>query len=254
MNSEFNNLFSSLEELISHASKANTEIISETTKYLSGMDRSNLNADTLTNLQQGVLTTAVTKVAALNMKYTKDLLNLGVELSKSLNNQTPPDDSTTPPPSSVSAFEIKTEAVAGGVATTAFLLNSDKDTPIICKVQNTSYSLQAEVPTIVNFETTYQPQLFELIKGTPQRVDVSVAIPKDTIPGVYYSKITVAGFEHTHFDFYITVSAAPETVEPKAKKTTSTAKKTTSATKKTSTTAKKTSSTSTKKTTTAKKK
>ena len=52
--------------------------------------------------------------------------------------------------------------------------------------------------------------MFELNKGAAQRVDAVIEIPADTQPGVYNSRITVEGFNHSHFDLVLEVTPAKE--------------------------------------------
>jgi hypothetical protein len=202
------NIFAELEELISEASRYNTEVISETTKFLSNMDRSKLNRQYFNNLQEGLFSDAIQKIVTLNVNYAKDLMQMGIDLSRKLNETpdgTEASSGVTKPPvkSSVSAFKIETSAIQGGEATTAFLLNSDKENPILCKVQNATFQLSSDATVQTDFKTEYSPQLFELVKGIAQRVDVKIHIPADAQEGRSIRKFTVAGFEYTPFDLIV---------------------------------------------------
>jgi hypothetical protein len=210
VSSTIKNIFSELEELISEASRYNTEVISETTKFLTKMDSSKLNMKYFNNLQENILSDAIQKIVTLNVNYAKELMQMGIDLTKKLNETSEgmeANSNVSKPPmkSSVSAFKLETSATQGEEATTAFLLNSDKETPILCKVQNVNFQLDSDQSVSLDFKTEYSPQLFELIKGVAQRVDVKINIPATTPEGVYTSKINVAGFEHTHFDLIINV-------------------------------------------------
>ena len=208
--STINDVFRNIEDLISKASKANTEMIAETAKFLGNLDKGKINRDYILKLNQALFSEAVNKITALNIKYTTELINIGVGLSKKLNEtsvavSSADSDKTK---SSVSAFELKASGFTGGTATTAFLLNSDKNEPILCKVLNASFQREDDQTKKVNFKVTYTPQLFELQRGIAQRVDAVITIPSKATPGNYKSRISVEGFEHTHFDVALTVSKA----------------------------------------------
>ncbi len=215
MSNQFNNLFGSIEELISKASETNQEIINETSKFIRNFDTSNLNREYITNLQRGIFTDAINKITELNVGYTTKLMDIGLDIARQLNKDNAPGNNgsstvhTGPARSSVSAFTLKASGVPGGTAAMAFLLNSDKEDPILCKVQNTSYHLKEDNTVTANCTTEYTPQMFELRKGVAQRVDAKITIPKDAVPGVYHSRVTVAGFEHSHFHLVLHIAAAP---------------------------------------------
>lgn len=221
--STYKNIISQLEDLISSASKANTEAISETTKFISQLDRSKLNMDTFREVEQKLISETLVSVTKLNIRYITELIQLSVALTRRLNENSSAAASTqqaAPQKASVSAFEIKTSATAGETATAAFLLNSDKNEPIICEVTNTAFYSTAG--TNAGFETpvSYSPQAFELIKGNAQRVDVFIPVPADVPSDVYKSMISVKGFEHAHFDLLLQVTAPIRNEEPVVKSAT----------------------------------
>ena len=199
-----------LESLIAEASRSNTEVISEITKFLAGLDKTRLEPKYIINMQQKLFSEAIQSILALNFNYMKELMHIGVEISKKLNDPSNEISKTKTTDksfgdNSISAFELKTTVRPGNEGKIAFLLNSDKEVPIICKVQNELFQMETDKTEWVDFEMSYHPQLFELRKGISQRVDAIILIPKNTKTGIYKSKITVAGFEHTHFNVTVEV-------------------------------------------------
>ena len=201
-----------IEQLIKKASAANTEIISETARFLQQLTTSKLSGENVASLQKQLFSDAVNLFVKLNIQHTSNLIDMGVAISKHLNQQfdkqtnAPPADQEPQYDTDKPAFELNASCHAGGTATAEFLLNSDKKEPVLCHLMQTSFALEGD-PSVQNeFETTFLPQSFQLLFGKPQRVEIKVKPPAATQAGMYRSHIRVHGFEHTFFDLILTVT------------------------------------------------
>ncbi|MBK7937780.1 MAG: hypothetical protein IPJ82_12105 [Lewinellaceae bacterium] len=210
-----------IEQLIKKASAANTEIISETARFLQQLSTSKLSGENVASLQKQLFSDAVNLFVKLNIQHTANLIDMGVAISKHLNQQfdkqtnTPPVQQEPQYDTDKPAFELNATCQAGGTATAEFLLNSDKKDPVLCHLMQTSFALEGD-PSVQNeFETTFLPQSFQLLFGKPQRVEIKIKLPAATRAGVYRSHIRVHGFEHTFFDLLLNVTPQQKTV-PKA--------------------------------------
>ena len=220
-----------IEQLIKKASEANTVIISETAKFLQQLGSSKLNGEGLASMQKQLFSDAVNLFVKLNIQHTANLIDMGVAISKQLNrNMESRSGAATPPAPTAEpgkpAFELNANCEAGKTAAVEFLLNSDKQEPVVCQLKQSAFDLESDPAVQVECEVSFAPQSFELLFGKPQRVEMKVAVPAGTEPGQYRSHIHVDGFEHTFFDLLLTVSAPlPKTVARKAAKPKSTAAK-----------------------------
>jgi len=200
-----------IEHLLKKASEANTVIIAETTRFLQQLASSKMNTRDMAGMQKQLFKDAVNLFVKVNLQHTANLIDMGVAISKHLNekfNGTPGANSG-PVGAEVSekpAFELKTSAQAGKTATTAFLLNSDKSEPVKCELFHSVFTDESNPENRLSVISKFTPQSFELISGASQRIDMTIAIPVEGKPGLYRSHIKVQGFEHTHFDVLLEVA------------------------------------------------
>jgi len=209
-----------IEHLLKKASEANTVIIAETTRFLQQLASSKMNTRDMAGMQKQLFKDAVNLFVKVNLQHTANLIDVGVAISKHLNekfNSSPADYSETVSAESVEkpAFELKTSGQAGKTATTAFLLNSDKSEPVKCELFHSVFTDEQNPENLLSVISKFNPQSFELMSGNAQRIDMTVAIPIEGKPGLYRSHIKVQGFEHTHFDVLLEVTppAVAATVE-----------------------------------------
>lgn len=218
-----NNLLKSagqeVEQLISKISKSNTEIISEVTKFLGQLSASKMSFNDVVSMEKKMLTDTVDMFIKLNSKYTSDLIDIAVAVSKQLNQNTVKTNgfeggqSATAQP----AFEIKTGAEAGGTASAAFLLNSSKPGTIKCNIKSSDFVSESNKDLKFTPAISFTPQSFEMNQGVPQKVESSIPVPAGTAAGVYRSHVVVEGFEDTFLDILLEVTASKTEVASPAK-------------------------------------
>lgn len=61
------------------------------------------------------------------------------------------------------------------------------------------------------FEIGFNPQAFELKPGESKPVNIHIKIPENTLPGFYYCKVQVKGFEPSYFAIQLTITAKQNT-------------------------------------------
>jgi hypothetical protein len=229
----YNNILAELEELITSASRANTEVISNAAKFISRIDRSNLKIGSFRASDQQVLSETLLEVTKINVKYISDLLNLSVKLARRLNGDegvTPVKKETPPAVSSISAFEIKASSATGEKALVSFLVGNEKDEPVLCTLENTPFQLIYSTENVYfEPEVTYLPQAFEILKDQPVRVDVIIKVPEDVVPGTYKSKITAKDYDYIHCSVFLEVTAPKHMIKPETTVTKVASKKKTGA-------------------------
>jgi hypothetical protein len=200
-----------IENLFKKTTEANKLFLTESVKFVKQLSSSKIKGEELFTTQKQLLKDAVNLFVKLNIQYTSNLIDLGVAVTKRLNQNlnTKENSSSEQRDSSDNkpAFVLNISGAAGETVTAQFLLDSNKEEPVICNLKQTEYSFENDPLVKKVFETTFNPQSFEILQGQSQKVDINIKIPDDVKEGVYLSNIQVDGFEHTFFSLYITVTS-----------------------------------------------
>jgi hypothetical protein len=210
MSEQQSSIAQDLEHLFKKTTEANKLFISESTKFVKRLSSSNIKKEEIFTTQKQVFKDAVNLFVKLNIQHAENLIDLSVAITRRFNqNPNTNEDSGTEQQSTVSndpAFILNVSGVAGSTVTTQFLLDSNKEEPIICNLKQTEFTLENDHSVKKVFETTFTPQSFEILHGQSQKVDINVKIPADANEGIYLSNILVDGFEHTFFSLYVTIT------------------------------------------------
>lgn len=220
MNDQQSSISRDLEHLFKKTTEANKLFLAESAKFVRRISSSNIKGEELFVTQKQLFKDAVNLFVKLNIQHTSNLIDLGVAITKRLNqnlsarqNESSQQDF---PGDNKPAFVLNVSGAPGATVTTQFLLDSNKEEPIICNLKQTEYTLESDPSVKKVFETTFTPQSFEILQGQSQKVDINIKIPADATEGVYLSNIQVDGFEHTFFSLYITVTSPKDsTNKPK---------------------------------------
>jgi hypothetical protein len=200
-----------IENLLKKTTEANKLFLTESVKFVKQLSSSKIKGEELFTTQKQLLKDAVNLFVKLNIQYTSNLIDLGVAVTKRLNQNlnTKENSSSEQRDSSDNkpAFVLNISGAAGETVTAQFLLDSNKEEPVICNLKQTEYTFENDPSVKEIFETTFNPQSFEILQGQSQKVDINIKIPDDVKEGVYLSNIQVDGFEHTFFSLYITVTS-----------------------------------------------
>lgn len=207
-----------LQDLFKKTAEANQLFLTEGAKFVSQLATGKLKGDKLAALNNKVLADAFSAYFRLGIQYTSNLVDLGVTLTKRLNNEM--SSGETHPVSEDNgqqgkpAFILKAAGAPGVTAKTEFLLDNDRKEPVVCNLRQTPYALQDEPDVKLQFDTSFSPQSFELLPGQPQKVEISISIPHDVKEGIYVSHMQVEGFEHIYFSLYLQVASQQSTNTP----------------------------------------
>ena len=200
-----------IENLFKKTTEANKLFLTESVKFVKQLSSSKIKGEELFTTQKQLLKDAVNLFVKLNIQYTSNLIDLGVAVTKRLNQNlnTKENSSSEQRDSSDNkpAFVLNISGAAGETVTAQFLLDSNKEEPVICNLKQTEYTFENDPSVKEIFQTTFNPQSFEILQGQSQKVDINIKIPDDVKEGVYLSNIQVDGFEHTFFSLYITVTS-----------------------------------------------
>lgn len=205
-----------LESLFKKTTEANKIFFLESAKFIKNISASNVKGENIFATQKQLFKDAVNLFVKLNIQHTSNLIDLGVAITKKMNQQAGGNDNDTSKGDETTgetkpAFVLNVSAAAGTTATTQFLLDSDKKDPVVCNLVQSSYEFQNDPSVKVPFETTFIPQSFQLNFGQPHKVEIKIEIPADAKEGIYLGNIQVDGFEHTYFSLFINVTPYRDT-------------------------------------------
>jgi len=220
MNDQQSSIAQELEHLFKKTTEANKVFLSESGKFIRQLSSSKIKGEELFTTQKQLFKDAVNLFVKLNIQHTSNLIDLGVAITKRLNQNLSAKQNESSqqdfPGNNTPAFVLNASGAPGATVTTQFLLDSNKEEPIVCNLKQTEYTLESD-PTVKKvFETTFTPQSFEILHGQSQKVEIKIKIPTGATEGVFLSNIQVDGFEHTFFSLYITVATPNDsTNQPK---------------------------------------
>ena len=210
MDRENTSLAKDIEELINKSIEANKVFLSESSKLVRGFTTPG-EKKTSTIFQPNFFAEAFNAYAKMNIQHIKNMLDLGVSLVKKAGTQSSTDAAEDPTPEQTPepAFILKGAVEQGGKLALSFLLDNIKQAAVLCKLVNTSYSLQSDPLIEENFITNFSPQSFMLKTGEQQRINIDISVPVSAKPGVYISNAQVQGFEPAYFSILLTVNEIP---------------------------------------------
>jgi hypothetical protein len=212
MNQQKTSITDELRELFNKTTEANKIFMSESAKFVTRLDPSKLKAENLASLPKELLTDAFTAFVKLNIQYTSNLIDLGLAMTRRLNQEIETKKNTSESQQEFStagkpAFVLNLSGAPATVVNTQFLLDNDKTNAVSCELKQTEYILETDPSVKANFETIFLPSSFQLLPGQPQKIDISVKIPPGIKEGTYLSNMEVEPVEHSFFSLYLTITA-----------------------------------------------
>jgi len=140
--------------------------------------------------------------SSLNIQYVKNLMDLGVSLTRSFTkDQT---DSEEPEEKQEPAFVLQGEGKSGDKIVLQFVLDNSKIEEVNCTLINSRFRQIGKMEE-VEFDLLFSPQVFLLMPGASQTVDIHISIPTKTEAAIYHSHVQVKGFEPAYFSIQISV-------------------------------------------------
>ncbi len=203
-----------LETLFKKTTEANKSFFSESAKFIKKISASDMKGEEIFGTQQKIFKEAFNLFVKLNIQHTSNLIDLGIAITKRLNQEENNEDQEPSDGESFSestpAFVLNISTAAGNTATTQFLLDSEKKDPVFCHLNQSEFVYDNDPSITESFVTRFLPQSFQLNFGEPQKIEIFVDIPSTAKEGIYKSDIKVEGFEHTYFTLFLKVTTPPD--------------------------------------------
>jgi hypothetical protein len=198
-------LMKDIEELVQKSIEANKLFISEGSKFITQL--ATKPGENIKKFQADTFTNTINAYMHLNIQHLKNMVDLGVSLTKEMmNGQTQEEKSNEPAAKEDKpAFVLKANGKPGATISLQFLVDNVKKEAATCNLLHTEYTNQATAVQ-QNFKTLFTPQSFTLEPGTSQTIAIQINIPRKTIPGIYTSNAQVQGFEPAFFSIHLTIT------------------------------------------------
>src|SRR5437868_3813840 len=134
MSEQQSSITEDLEHLFKKTTEANKLFFKESAKFVKQLSSSNVKGEELFSKQKQLFKDAVNLFVKLNIQHTSNLIDLGVAITKRLNQNLDTTQSESPqqdfPGDGKPAFVLSVSGKPGATATTQFLLDSNKEEPI----------------------------------------------------------------------------------------------------------------------------
>jgi hypothetical protein len=199
-----NTILKDIEELVQKSAEANKLFITEGSKFIQQLG-SKKSGENIKTFQPDAIANVVTAYMQLNIQHLKNMVDLGVSLTKEMMGQKNEDNETVSKENKP-AFNLKGNGRPGSTINVHFLIDNVKTEAAVCTMINTAYTLEAVNTKQQNFITVFSPQAFTIEPGASQAVGISIKIPKKTTLGIYTSVAQVQGFEPAFFSISLTIT------------------------------------------------
>ncbi|GAB3021921.1 hypothetical protein GCM10027051_29010 [Niabella terrae] len=158
--------------------------------------------------QSNLLSQAINAYATLNIRHLKNMMDLGMELTRQAvktagsATTTADEEETAVEPS----FILQQSVKAGSSTRFQFVMDNDKSEAVTVQLIHSAYRPDVATDAGLDFPTVFKPARFVLDPGAEQRVDLRITVPKKTAAGTYTAQVQVSGFEPAYFRIQLDVT------------------------------------------------
>jgi hypothetical protein len=222
-----NEIIHAWQNLIEQSVKANTAFLEESAKIFTSLLSKKTDAKDFVKINTEVLTAAANNFIRLNITNTENLMNFGVNISRSIfsfidtKNNTDTDSgqenepAANQPESAVSKTknQINLSVKQGEQISTSFYLNSHNAFAQTGKFTYEDF-IDETTGKKVGLSMSISPIEFMLEPAKSLKIDISLAATNTINPGTYKSTVRLEGMDNQEFDIVADVTGnTPEIVE-----------------------------------------
>ncbi|WP_346237022.1 hypothetical protein ABDK00_012715 [Niabella insulamsoli] len=191
-----------IEDLVNKTIEANKIFFNESARLLKQMASDPGSTKTIPVFNNDFLSKAMNAYASLSVRHLKNMIDLGLSLTRQASSSTEPDQ----PEDTAPAFILKGACVAGAAVQLQFVIDNDKKEMATCELVHTDFLLQPGASVKGAFTTVFTPRSFELQPGGSQAIVIDIQTAKRSVPGLYSSRVQVKGFEPAFFSIELTIN------------------------------------------------
>jgi len=207
-----NNLINAWQCLIEQSVKANTAFLEESAKIFTSLLSKKIETKDLLKINTEVLNAAANNFIKLNITNTENLVNFGLNVSRSFfsftDTKNDSDVNTSQPaePPAINARnQINLSVKQGEKISTSFYLNSHNAFPQTGKFFYEDFIDEATGKKGA-ISMLISPKEFTLEPGKSLKIDVSIDAANNTNPGKYKSAVRLDGMDNQEFDIVADVT------------------------------------------------
>ena len=206
-----NEIINAWQSLIEQSVKANTLFLEESGKLFTSLLSKKIDAKDLLKINNEILKAATNNYIKLNITNTENLMNFGVNVSRSIfsfiDKTNTKDTGTSQEPTSQatnSRNQINLSVKQGEQLSTSFYLNSHN-----AFSQNGNFYYEDFIDERTGKKAAItmviSPKEFTLEAGKSIKVDISVAVNINIVPGKYKAIVSLQGMDNQEFDIVVEV-------------------------------------------------
>jgi len=221
-----NNIIDAWQSLIEKSVKANTAFLEESAKIFTSLLSKKIDTKDLLKINTEAFNAAANNFIKLNIANTENLVNFGLNVSRSFfsfidtkNNTDADSGQQTESPSAKSRSQINLSVKPGEQISTSFYLNSHNAFSQTGKFYYEDFIDEATAKQVA-IAMLISPGEFTLEPGKSLKIDISLDVKSDIIPGKYKSTVRLEGMDNQEFDIVVDVAenhqAGKQVVKPAA--------------------------------------
>jgi hypothetical protein len=206
-----NNIINAWQSLIEQSVKANTAFLEESAKIFTSLLSKKIETQDLLNINTEVLNAAANNFIKLNITNTENLMNFGLNVSRSffsfidLKNNTDSNSSQqAESPATNARSQINLSVKQGEQIAASFYLNSHN-----AFSQTGKFYYEDFIDEITGERAAIgmliSPKEFTLEPGKSLKIDISLDATNNINPGKYKSTVRLEGMDNQEFDLVVEV-------------------------------------------------
>ena len=207
-----NEIINAWQSLIEQSVKANTAFLEESAKIFTSLLSKKIETKDLLKINTEVLNAAANNFIKLNITNTENLMNFGVNVSRSFfsfrdtkNNTDTNSSRQTESPATEARSQINLSVKKGEQISTSFYLNSHNAFPQTGKFYYEDFIDEAMGKTTA-LSMLISPKEFTLEPGKSLKIDISIGATNNINPGKYNSTVRLEGMDNQEFDIVVDVA------------------------------------------------
>ncbi len=179
-----------LRALVEKSLEANTLVAQNSAEVLKQLSQGDVDLSELTAKGNDVLNRAVREYVRLSSAHASRLIDLGVDVSRSILASVDPSRTGAVTAATGPLFDLEVSGKPGAVCQTAFYMESDRSESMSSAFSMTPV-VDASGAEQKGFDVTFEPRQVTMEPGTKERIVLRIQIPGSADPGAYHSVVSL---------------------------------------------------------------
>lgn len=190
--------------LVEKSLEANTQVAQNSAELLKQLSQGDVDMSELAAKGNDVLNRALREYVRLSSAHASQLMDLGVDVSRSILASVHPPAAGAVTPGTGTLFDLEVSGKPGELCQTAFYMESDRSESMSSAFSMTPV-VDASQSEQGGFEITFEPKRVSMEPGTKERIVLRIKIPESADPGTYHSVISLDARPEKRFRLVVAV-------------------------------------------------